>query len=79
MAEGVDHQGRVLDLALRHDARLTPEFDREFDREFAGGVAVLRGEARRGGQPVPLRLIPYFTWANRGITEMTVWLKQAKS
>ena len=22
---------------------------------------------------IPLRLIPYFAWANRGITEMTTW------
>jgi uncharacterized protein len=70
--EGVDHDGRVLDLALPDEARLTPGFD----RAFAGGVTVLRGEARRGGQAVALRLIPYFAWANRGITEMTVWMKR---
>ena len=39
----------------------------------AGGVTILRGEARRGFQRVPLQLIPYFAWANRGVTEMTVW------
>ena len=26
------------------------------------------------GEPVRLRLIPYFAWANRGISEMTVWM-----
>lgn len=69
--EGVDHGGRVLDLALPDDAPLATTFD----RDFAGGVTVLRGEARRGDQSVALRLIPYFAWANRGVTEMTVWMK----
>ena len=26
------------------------------------------------GEPVRLKLIPYFAWANRGISEMTVWM-----
>jgi len=25
-------------------------------------------------RPVPLKLIPYYAWANRGISQMTVWL-----
>ena len=25
-------------------------------------------------QPIPLRLIPYYAWANRGVAEMTVWM-----
>jgi DUF1680 family protein len=25
-------------------------------------------------QNIPLKLIPYFAWANRGDTEMSVWL-----
>ena len=24
--------------------------------------------------PIPIRLIPYYAWANRGVGEMTVWL-----
>lgn len=28
--------------------------------------------------PIPLRLIPYYAWANRGPTEMTVWLPAAR-
>jgi uncharacterized protein len=29
-------------------------------------------------EPVYIRLIPYFAWANRGISEMTVWLPLAR-
>jgi len=25
-------------------------------------------------QSIPLRLIPYYAWANRGVGEMTVWM-----
>jgi DUF1680 family protein len=24
--------------------------------------------------PISLRLIPYYAWSNRGVSEMTVWL-----
>jgi uncharacterized protein len=71
--EGVDHEGRVLDLALPDDVRL----DASFDAGFAGGVIVVRGQARRGDQRVELRLIPHFAWANRGVTEMTVWINRS--
>lgn len=73
-AEGLDHGGRVLDLALADDAQL----EASFDADFAGGVTVVWGQAVRGDQRVELRLIPHFAWANRGVAEMTVWLKQAK-
>jgi DUF1680 family protein len=26
-------------------------------------------------KPIPLTLIPYYAWGNRGDTEMTVWLR----
>jgi|GEM_PF-6365843 len=35
---------------------------------------ILVGQARRGEHRVGLRLIPRFVWANRGVTEMTVWM-----
>lgn len=28
-------------------------------------------------EPAELKFIPYFTWANRGIGEMTVWIQEA--
>jgi hypothetical protein len=39
---------------------------------YPHGVTILVGQARRGEHRVPLRLIPRFAWANRGVMEMTV-------
>ena len=25
-------------------------------------------------EPITIRLIPYYAWANRGISEMTIWM-----
>lgn len=44
----------------------------EFDRERLGGVCVLRGETRDGQ---PFTAIPYYAWANRGPSQMTVYLR----
>ncbi|MCP5120331.1 MAG: hypothetical protein GY953_56775 [bacterium] len=60
--EGVDHGGRALNLTLQEDAKLKAEHR----PDLLGGVTVLRG----GG----LTAIPYAVWANRGVTEMAVWL-----
>jgi|GEM_PF-2886959 hypothetical protein len=46
---------RMLDLALADDAPLGPEWE----AGLAGGVVTLRGEARHGSEPAPLRTIPY--------------------
>jgi DUF1680 family protein len=27
-----------------------------------------------GKRPVKIKLIPYFAWSNRGLSEMTVWM-----
>ncbi len=35
---------------------------------------VLYREIGQSGQPVNIRLIPYYAWGNRGKTEMTVWI-----
>jgi hypothetical protein len=36
-----------------------------------------RSDSRWSIEQVELKFIPYFTWANRGIGEMTVWIKEA--
>lgn len=72
--EGVDHDGSVHDLWLPPDAPL----EAVHQPDLLGGVTVLRGEARRAdGTAVPLRAIPYYAWANRGPTEMAVWLAES--
>lgn len=36
-----------------------------------------RSDSRWSVEPAELQFIPYFTWANRGIGEMTVWIQEA--
>jgi DUF1680 family protein len=66
--------GRVLDLSLEATSELKPAFD----ESLFGGVTVIAGQARRMTHPLlppqPIRLIPYYLWANRGSGEMSVWL-----
>jgi uncharacterized protein len=69
-AEAVDNGGRVLDLLLPQDAELTEAY-RE---DLLGGIVTLAGRARRGASEVPFVAIPYFSWANRGPGEMSVWI-----
>ncbi len=51
---------------LTGDARRVPEDD------WAGRL--YRPLARFGAQKVNITLIPYYAWANRGISHMTVWM-----
>lgn len=66
--------GKVLDLLFDAKTQLKPSFD----REFYGGATVISTEARKIVNPTaaakPVRLIPYYLWANRGAGEMSVWL-----
>ena len=70
---------------LPANIRLTPRHR----KDFLGGLTVLEGRALRllpddrkdrlnrpvtKGAPVPVRLIPYYAWANRGLAKMAVWL-----
>ena len=65
--ESMDNPG--LDL---FQARLDPSSLRtEFDPDLLGGVGVLCGETRQGKT---FTAIPYAYWANRGESQMAVWL-----
>ena len=80
---GVDlHQVR-----LPRDARWNVRHDRELLRgvtvlETEAAVmpaagppnGLYRKAASGAGQRVPLRLIPYYAWSNRGQSQMTVWI-----
>ena len=77
---------RLEQVALRRGVELTPvETELEGQRLVAleGEAVVLPTEAdddlyadvEDGGlRTVPIRLIPYFAWGNRGPGEMSVWL-----
>jgi DUF1680 family protein len=70
--------GHVLDLLFDAKTELRPSFD----KEFYGGATVIATEARKMSNPStapqPVRLIPYYLWANRGAGEMSVWLSRSE-
>jgi hypothetical protein len=78
-AEWPDYEGgHVLGLLFDAKSELKPSFD----KEFYGGVTIINGEAKSisvpSSEPKPVRLIPYYLWANRGAGEMSVWLSKAE-
>jgi DUF1680 family protein len=60
--------GGVTVLESRAAAKTASAWGRELYRELAPGAE----------KPIDLRLIPYFAWANRGPSEMSVWLSAAR-
>ncbi|MCJ7487936.1 MAG: glycoside hydrolase family 127 protein, partial [Candidatus Aminicenantes bacterium] len=77
-AEGQDNDGRVSNLVLSDGSALVAETR----PDLLNGVVVIKGEAEalseKGGKIITekktVTLIPYYSWANRGRGEMTVWL-----
>jgi uncharacterized protein len=69
----------VLDLVIPDHAELSTHFQ----PDLLGGVVTIRGEARdgqadagrpdRAGRKRPFMAIPYYAWAHRGRSQMTVW------
>ncbi|MCO5945733.1 glycoside hydrolase family 127 protein [Mucilaginibacter flavidus] len=78
-AEWKDNNGKVSNLMIPDNAIFKPQYE----KDILNGVTVLKGEAiRRGGlrkgtKKVVLTAIPYYSWANRGPGEMTVWFPRA--
>lgn len=79
--EGVDNDGDVLSLCLDTDSEITVS-DKQFPDnatglEMGGGRAVqteLYSFKKPEMSDCRLTAIPYYTWGNRGETEMRVWL-----
>ncbi len=66
--ESVDNPG--VDI---FDVQLDPAgLECRFEADLLGGCAVLRGESSAGQ---PLTFIPYMLWANRGPSQMNVFVK----
>jgi hypothetical protein len=78
--EGVDNEGTVFDIVLP----ATATFRAEHREDLLGGVtavkveqaakAVRRDNDELATRPADLTAIPYATWANRGLSPMTVWV-----
>ncbi len=75
----------ILDVYISADMKLAAEYR----PDFLGGVTTLRGQVLLRGdqreamysplsqpnwQKVSAQFVPYFTWSNRGVSEMTVWM-----
>lgn len=86
-AEGVDNEGDVLSLSLKADGSIT---EKEYDSQLLGGVVPLTAEGwkvrptqelysrqRPQREPVVIKLVPYYTWGNRGEDQMRVWLPES--
>ncbi len=77
--EGCDNDGQVLNKVIADDAK----FKTKHRTDLLGGVTVIRGKARTvkrtsDGEIVaagskPFTAIPYYAWAHRGQSPMTVW------
>ena len=73
-AEGIDQKdNNVLNLVYDPETPL----ESEYRPELLNGVQVITGEAK-STKRLPLTLIPYHVWANRGPGEMMVWLPTTK-
>lgn len=68
-AEQPDNAGIPVRSAVL-DRKAAVDF--EFRPGFLGGINVLKASLKGGGK---LTLIPYYSWCNRGPSEMAVWLR----
>jgi DUF1680 family protein len=91
--EGIDHDGvDVRDLRLPRDASFTTRHDEErlggvtliegqgliVDRSTPRPLyRPLQSDRPLTTSPLPLRFLPYYAWANRGPSSMTVWVPLA--
>ncbi len=83
--EQIDNEGNSLNLLIPDNT----VFSSEFQKDLLNGVAILNGRVfalSRGYDGVSinknehnLTAVPYFTWANRGMGEMTVWPAREES
>jgi hypothetical protein len=83
--EGVDNNDMSGNLSLPDDVHLSANFE----KNKLSGVVVITGEeivsnssaSGLSKQPKtrPFTAIPYFSWCNRGITQMEVWLPRIES
>jgi DUF1680 family protein len=71
-----------IQLAARYDRRLLDGVVMLEGKALVPPVASWSGQLYRelqmtDSKPVNLRLIPYFAWGNRGVSEMTVWMNRS--
>ncbi len=80
----------ILEVNIPSDIKLMPRYDKNLlggitvlsgeaiaVKEKDWSDQLYRPVAKEVTTKVPVRLIPYYTWGNRGKTDMTVWLPMA--
>ena len=85
-AEGVDNGKNLHDVAIDPDGEFQIKFNPDWNANVLETTGYFRdaaefGErlyrpAEKSEKTMTLKLIPYFAFANRGETEMVVWLKR---
>ncbi len=75
--EGVDHPDvDLFKVSLPMDAK----FETEHRPDLLNGVTVIKTTGvNADGNKVELTAIPYFAWANRGMSPMNLWINQANA
>ena len=67
-AEGHDNNGKANSIPIAADQ----SFVTTYQADFLGGINTLKSSDQN------VTLIPYYAWANRGASEMTIWFDQKK-
>lgn len=87
-AEGVDNENDILSLSLKKDGRMTIS---EYLPEKLCGIQEIYAEGYRETvseelysyhapeeEPCEITLVPYYTWGNRRLNQMRVWIPEKK-
>ena len=82
--EAKDNGGLLTDIALDESA----EFTTEHRKTMLGGITVIKGKAPRmrksakgelSARTTPVTAIPFYAWAHRGRTPMSVWMPATRT
>ena len=85
-AEGVDNENDILPLSLKRDGEIKVS---EYLPDELSGIRKLFAEGyretvkeelysfdRQEAEPCQVTLVPYYTWGNRGLNQMRVWIPE---
>jgi hypothetical protein len=85
-AEGVDNDGDVLGLKIKRDGKMAVS---DYNNDKLRGICEIKTEGVKikqaeglysysmpESEPTEIVLVPYYTWGNRGINEMRVWITE---
>lgn len=83
--EGIDHDHAVHNLSLDRSASIEARPDErtgvttlhaEVEADTDSSAQKLYDSRPSGRQATSVTAIPYFSWANRGLSDMTVWIRE---